>query len=84
MSKRCGGVRVSNNKHKQKQNEQVAVAEIYSPPRVSRLACEFGFVPGFALDLAVVDPDDGKQWDFNDSSKRSKALKLLDLLKPKL
>ena len=28
-----------------------------------------------ALDLSVVDPDDGKPWDFNDPSKRSKALK---------
>ena len=29
------------------------VAEIYSPPRVTELAKEFGMHPGFALDITV-------------------------------
>ena len=53
------------------------VSEIYSPPRVTGLAEEMGLVRGMALDLSVPDPDDGKPWDFNDPSKRSKALKLV-------
>jgi hypothetical protein len=51
------------------------VSEIYSPPRVTGLASSLGLIPGMALDLSVVDPDDGKPWDFNDPQKRSKALK---------
>mgnify|MGYP003322403897 FL=1 len=52
------------------------VSEIYSPPRVTGLAGKMGLDPGMALDLSVVDPDDGKPWDFNDASKRKKALHL--------
>ena len=35
------------------------VSEIYSRPRVTAYATSLGLSPGFALDLAVVDPDDG-------------------------
>ena len=51
------------------------VSEVYSPPRVTGLAAGMGLIPGMALDLSVVDPDDGKPWDFNDSQKRAKVLK---------
>ena len=51
------------------------VSEIYSPPRVTGLAPSLGLIPGMALDLSEVDPDDGKPRDFNDPQKRSKALK---------
>ena len=53
------------------------VSEIYSPPRVTGLAGKMGLDPGMALDLSVVDPDDGKPWDFNDASKRKKALHIM-------
>ena len=53
------------------------VSEIYSPPRVTGLASGLGLVPGMALDLSAVDPDDGKAWDFNDPAKRSKALNMV-------
>ena len=43
------------------------VSEIYSPPRVSALARRMGLRKGFALDLTVVGPDDGRPWDFRNS-----------------
>ena len=49
------------------------VSEVYSPPRVSALAGRMGLQRGFALDLTVVDPDDGKPWDFDCQAKRDKA-----------
>ena len=39
-------------------------------------------VPGFALDLTVVDPSDGLPWDFSRKSKREKATALLRQQKP--
>ena len=53
------------------------VSEVYSPPRVTGLAGKMGLDSGMALDLSVLDPDDGKPWDFNDLSKRTKALHML-------
>jgi hypothetical protein len=50
------------------------VSEIYSPPRVTGLASGLGLIPGMALDLSAIDPDDGLPWDFNNPEKRRKAL----------
>ena len=36
-----------------------------------------GLIPGMALDLSVVDPDDGLPWDFNNEDKRKKAMRLI-------
>ena len=61
------------------------VSEIYSPPRVTR---EIGrsrgshLMAGFALDLTVVDPDDGLPWDFTSPAKQAKARKMLREQKP--
>ncbi len=55
------------------------VAEIYSPPRVTRAISsmpECGLVPGFALDLTCTDPDDGMPWDFDVKEKREKAMEI--------
>ena len=44
------------------------VSEMYSPPRVTaeiRRMKHRHLLPGFALDLTVVDPDDGMPWDFS-------------------
>ena len=49
------------------------VSEIYSRPRVTAYASALGLSPGFALDLATVDPDDGMPWDFDVPAKREKA-----------
>ena len=58
------------------------VSEIFSPPRVTALANKFKLTPGFALDLSQDDPEDGKPWDFNNSAKRAKAIKLIKEDKP--
>ncbi len=60
------------------------VSEIYSRPRVTAYAARLGLSPGFALDLAVVDPDDGMPWDFDNPNKCAKAKRKVQLKKPKL
>ena len=52
------------------------VSEIYSPPRVTRMASllpQYKLLPGFALDITATDPDDGQAWDFDDPAKREGA-----------
>ena len=41
-------------------------------------------LPGFALDLTVVDPEDGLPWDFSKSGKREKARQMRRRQKPYL
>ena len=59
------------------------VSEIYSPPRVCSLASRFGMRPGFSLDLTVCD-NEGNPWDFDRTSMRKKARKLIREQKPSL
>ena len=51
------------------------VAEVYSPPRVTKRARLHGLQPGWALDLAT-------GWDFSKRSHRRAALKLISKTKP--
>ncbi len=60
------------------------VSEIYSQPRVTAYAARLGLSPAFALDLAVVDPDDGQPWDFDNPDKRAKALRKVQREQPQL
>ena len=48
------------------------ITEIYSRPRVTTLAQRFKLIPGMALDLTTVDPDDQLPWDFDNPCKRDK------------
>ena len=75
--------RVKDNKNWQedvkKMHEDLAeegiqnpMMEIYSPTRVTGMADQLGLIKGMALDLTVVDEDDGKPWDFNKSEKKAK------------
>ena len=59
-----------------------AVAEIYSPPRISKMAEKVGLTAGWALDLTTNDPDDDQPWDFTSIEKRNKARMLLRQDKP--
>ena len=55
------------------------MSERYSPPRVTaeiKRMKHRHLLPGFALDLKVVDPDDGMPWDFSKSGKREKARRM--------
>ena len=63
------------------------VSEIYSPPRVARMVesmPELKLIPGMALDLTCIDPDDNVPWDFNAKEKREKAFRLIRQQKPML
>ena len=63
------------------------VSEIYSPPRITLELQRSRFrnlAPGLALDLTVVDPDDGLPWDFADPAKRAKARRMLRKNRPVL
>ena len=48
------------------------VSEIYSPPRVAKLAQKFNLRPGFSIDIRENDPDDNMPWDLNNFEKRAK------------
>ena len=58
--------------------------EVYSPPRVAKIATQMGLKPAWALDLTTLDPEDGEPWDFENQVKRQKAKKMLDQDKPLL
>ena len=48
----------------------IDVGEIYSPERVTTVASRMRLIPGLALDLTTVDPEDGEPWDFDKLVKR--------------
>ena len=55
------------------------MSEFYSPPRPTRevkRGRHRDFATGFALDLTVVDPEDGTPWDFCKEEKRDKARRM--------
>ena len=61
------------------------VSEMYSPPRVTAELKRGRYrhlLPGFALDLTVNDPEDGRPWDFSQADKREKARKMRREQKP--
>jgi len=61
------------------------VSEVYSPPRVTaeiKRGRHPHFVPGFAFDLTVNDPDDGQPWGLSVKGKREKAHAKLNKQKP--
>ena len=61
------------------------VSEIYSPPRVTRMASllpSLKLLPGYAFDITQNDPDDGMPWDFDIAEKRAKAQRLLNEQRP--
>ncbi len=63
------------------------ISEVYSPPRVTAelKKRKMGrLVPGLALDLTVIDPDDDQPWDFARQDKREKARRLFREQKPLL
>lgn len=62
-----------------------AVSEMHLPPGVARPISpmpSLRLVPGFALDLTCIDPDEGMPWDFDIESKQINALELVRTQKP--
>ncbi len=62
--------------------QEMDVAEVYSPPRSTKMAKKLGMKAGWALDLTEVDPDDGRHWDFTIKEKREKAKRKIQTDKP--
>ena len=63
-------------RHEFKKSSKYLVSEIYSPPRITHEVKRGRYrklAPGFALDLTVVDPEDGRPLDFSKKEKRDKA-----------
>ena len=61
------------------------VSEMYSRPRVAakiKRGRHPHLVPGFAFDLTMVDPEDGRPWDPSQGATRTKARRMLDGQKP--
>ena len=48
----------------------IAIAEVYSPPRVTKMAETMGIRAGWALDLITQD-EDGRPWDFDQLEMRT-------------
>ncbi len=68
-----------------RQGAKALVSEIYSPPRVTALIKQARMkhvLPGFALDITVLDPLDGEPWDFSLEHKRRRARQLVHEQKP--
>ena len=64
---------------------RAVVSELYSPPRVTKEIVRMRsrrLAPGLALDFTVIDPSDGKPWDFNDPAKRERARMLVRRQRP--
>ncbi len=58
------------------------IAEMYSPPRITKTAKAMGLKDGWALDLTESDPEDNEPWDFSRKEKRDKAKRRVDEDKP--
>ena len=52
------------------------IAEIFSVPRITRVAREMGASGGFALDLRTTD-NQGRRWDFDEADARRRAMELV-------
>ncbi len=63
-----------------RQSARKLVSEIYSAPRITKMIRQSKLrhiLPGFAFDITVNDPLDGKPWDFSLKDKRERARRLL-------
>ncbi len=79
------GVDTGSYRRERKKAMRRLVAEVYSPPRVTKLLSKLKGHPlaaGFALDITCIDPDDGLPWDFDSPAKRAKALDIIRRTKP--
>lgn len=57
------------------------VSEVWSQPRVTKLANEFKLDAGFALDIQTND-ENGKPWDFDDPAQRARCVERVINEKP--
>ena len=67
-------------RREQKQVVRKIVSDIYSPPRVTEMLrgmTDHGMAPGLAMEIRVIDPLEGKPWDFSVKRERQRALRLI-------
>lgn len=57
------------------------VSEVWSPPRINKLATQYGLQPGFSYDIQV-DDDNGIPWDFDIPAQRAKCIRNIIDQKP--
>ena len=67
-----------------KDQGDVDIAEIFSPPRVAERARRRGLNGGWSLDVAAVDPTTGRTWDLRDPNVVKSAWRLYHKTHPKL
>ena len=60
------------------------MGEIYSPPKIVAETIRRGIKGLWSLDLMVMDPLDGQPWDFNNRSKRTRAMQIIQRDRPSL
>ena len=60
---------------------RVEVAEVYSLPRMTKMARQLGMEGEIALDLATTD-ENGDPWDLSKQKMREKAIRFLNETKP--
>ena len=63
--------------------EQMDVAEVYSRPRIAKMAHQMGLRAGWGLDITTCN-EAGKPWDFNCPKMRNEAIRKLLIDKPRL
>jgi hypothetical protein len=63
--------------------EEIDVAEIHSPPRVTQRATQWGLKAGWGLDLTTEDSD-GKAWGFSKQGMQKRAINKINRDKPLL
>ena len=63
--------------------EEIDVAEIYSPPRVTKRAEQWGLRGGWSLDLTTRDSD-GKKWGFSKPMMQRRAIEKINKDRPLL
>ena len=56
---------------------KVSVSEIFSPPRVAAAATRHGLIPGWSLDLTIVDEETGLPWDLSCPKAQAKVRRML-------
>ena len=72
----CLAVDTRSFRRERKTAYRKVLSELYSPPRITEALSHLPnarLIPGYALDLTVMDPADGKPWDFTIPTKRARA-----------
>ena len=78
-------IRIDQERRQRRQHgkNDRTISEVYSPPRMTKMARKYNLVEGIAMDLTTVD-EEGNPWDFTQEAMRNKAEGKLDSEQPGL